>query len=105
MTNEKFELLLEMRIEQIKSVLERKRSEYASEDDNLHLFKRAAAMLATTPADACMCFMAKHWASLSEIVIKAKNGYKTPQAVIDEKIGDAICYLILLEALLKEGWG
>jgi hypothetical protein len=101
-THEAFTALLEQRITQMRSVLSTKAKEYASDADRLHNFKRAAAVLGTTPAKACMAFMTKHFVSVQDIVSAAAIGQATPQAVIDENLGDLCNYVVLLEAILKE---
>ena len=102
MTNEAFQTILEGRIDAMRQTLASKAKEYAGPTDRLHNFKRAAQMLATSPADACCCFMVKHLVSISDMVIAEKAGGKLDPALINEKIGDAVNYLVLLEAILKE---
>lgn len=47
--------------------------------------------------------LVKHWVSIEDVVIDERLSSAPPDhAMIDEKIGDAINYLILLEAVLKE---
>lgn len=98
MKAEEFQDLLHRRIELTKSVLSVKASEYASAADRFHNFKKAAAFTGETPAQVCIGFMMKHLVSVLDLV-EATN--PSPE-VIDEKIGDSINYLILLEGILKE---
>ena len=58
-------------------------------------------MLGCTPEKALVGMWTKHIISILDIVdgIEAKA---PADAVIEEKIGDAVNYLILLEAMLKE---
>lgn len=102
MTFDTFEELLDRRLEAIRSTLATKASEYAKSDDRLHNFKRAAAIQDETPAEALVGMWSKHLVSVLDIVDAYGLGQHTPSAVIDEKLGDAINYLILLEAILKE---
>lgn len=104
MTGEDFAALLDRRIEHIRSTLIRKASEYASNTDRLHNFKAAAAMLRTTPASALIGFLAKHLVSIFDLVEEQRQGVvrQDLDIMVDEKIGDAINYLILLEAVMKE---
>ncbi len=102
MTNEAFVALLESRIDQMRGTLDKKRQEYATSQDRLHNFKVAGAMTRRTPAQACVSMLAKHLVSIFDLVEAAALGQQTPSAVLDEKLGDAINYLVLLEALLKE---
>ncbi len=102
MTNEAFEALLESRIDAMRKTLAKKASEYASNADRLHNFKRGAEMLRTSPMKTCAGFMTKHLVSIFDLLEMLDNGVPVGIPVIDEKIGDAINYLVLLEALLKE---
>jgi len=99
MTAETFNKLLESRIKLIKNVLGVKANEYAT-DDRLHNFKEAAKTFNTTASDACWSYMMKHLVSIKDIA----QG-KKPISIesVQEKIGDAINYLILMEAILLEG--
>ena len=97
MTGKEFSDLLQRRLNLTVEVLDRKAAEYATGKDQLHNFKQAAAMLRCSPAQACLGFLTKHLVSVFDMV----ETHPTVET-IDEKIGDAINYLILLEALLKE---
>jgi hypothetical protein len=101
MTNEEFQTILADRISKIESILASKAKEYARED-RLHNFKRAAVMLRCTPERALLGMMAKHLISILDIVDSIDEGEMQVKSMVDEKIGDAINYLILLEALIKE---
>lgn len=77
-----------------------KASEYASDSDRLHNFRKAAALEDTTPRKALGGMMAKHTVSVYDLINHAE--VDTPMAVWDEKITDHINYLILLRAILVE---
>lgn len=102
MTHEAFVALLEERIGKMRATLAAKSAEYSSGSDKLHNFKEAARLKNESPEEALVGMLVKHWVSIMDIV----NGIKWNKPVligqIDEKIGDAINYLVLLEALLKE---
>ncbi len=114
-----FDRLLEKRIQLTKEVLASKNKEYASDgEDRLHNFKRAANMLGCTPEKALVGMWTKHIISILDMVddIEKRNKKFTGLCVfvtnfrekrrfkklVEEKIGDAVNYLILLEALIKE---
>jgi hypothetical protein len=99
MTNQNFNELLEKRIGQIRSVLAKKADEYASGSDRLHNFKVAARMADTTPELAWRGMFLKHLVSLNDLV---ESPDKVNVKLIDEKIGDAVNYLILFEAILMD---
>jgi hypothetical protein len=99
MTNTAFNALLEERILKIRSVLANKADEYATTKDRLHNFKVAARMANTTPEMAWRGMFLKHLVSINDI-IECPSYVNTQK--IDEKIGDAINYLILLEGILTD---
>ncbi len=102
MRDVEFAELLEARLAATRKVLGSKAAEYAGPDDRLHNFKRAASITGETPAEACVGMFAKHLVSVLDLVEDAKNNQRGRMGLLDEKIGDAVNYLILLEALLKE---
>lgn len=103
MYHREFEILLEERINKIRTVLANKNKEYASGNDKLHNFKRAGLMLRCTSEKALIGMWTKHIISILDIVDKWENENESPNiAQLEEKIGDAINYLILLEASFKE---
>lgn len=102
MNHNEFKTVFDRQIEQSEEVLLRKSREYADDTDRLHNFKVAAGMVQGTPKQALWGFLAKHLTSLSDMV-RSDDFY--PTGVWDEKIGDAINYLILLRALEFEADG
>lgn len=102
MTNEQFNAMLSSRLEKSESILGKKAAEYAR-GDRLSNFKRAAAALQCSPEQACINFWMKHVVSILDMVNDIEE--VKPSASMEmweEKIGDAINYLILLEALVKD---
>jgi len=98
MNNEQFNQVVENRIDQIRKVLVNKAAEYASDTDRLHNFKVAARIdvVPVTPEQALLGMWRKHLVSILDMIASKT----TPSAALrDEKIGDSINYLILLEAL------
>ena len=99
MNSKQFEDILSKRLDSIKNTLSSKSKEYASFDDRLYNFKRAAQLQNVTPQAALLGMMTKHLVSVLDLI----EGKSTPSiSIIDEKIGDTINYFILLEAVLKE---
>ena len=105
MRHETFDKLLKERLQKIESVLGTKAREYASAADRLHNFKRSAAIMGESPSQVCIGFFVKHLTSVLDMVEANANSVVHEDAAIDEKVGDAINYLILLEAILKERIG
>lgn len=98
MNTEQFKTILESRLSSIKQVLDNKAKEYAI-GDRLYNFKRSAEISRTTPQQALAGMFMKHLVSVLDLV---EGSISPTEHMINEKVGDAINYLILLEAILKE---
>ena len=94
-----FEKIFERLVSMSREVLVEKAKQYANDDDRLHNFNKTAAFEGCTPEMIAWKFNLKHLASISDMV--AKDEFFPPE-VWDEKIGDAINYLILLRAIVFE---
>ena len=100
MTNKEFQELLKKRLSSIKAVLGQKAKEYASDGDRLHNFKMAARIKGESPAQALWGMAMKHLVSVVDLI---EGNQEPTEAMVDEKIGDLVNYMILLEALFKDG--
>jgi hypothetical protein len=84
-------------------ILGAKNAEYARGDgDRLSNFRAAAEMQKTTPERALSGMFAKHVISIMDFCNDTEKGMENPYTLWEEKITDAINYLILLDALLQE---
>lgn len=101
MNNEDFNAIVMSRCDQIQKVLTKKAAEYAR-GDRLSNFKEAAKIQRTTPEQTCVNFMMKHIVSILDIVHDLDEGKVATQEMVNEKVGDAINYLILLDGLLQD---
>jgi len=105
MDSETLNRIIENRCQRIKAVLSIKNKEYAPNRDALHNFKRGGKMLDKTPESILIGFWMKHIISILDIVdslpLNAAPGQVNLE-MLDEKIGDAVNYLILLESLIIE---
>jgi len=99
MTNEEFEKLFDAVVAQERETLITKAGEYSTDSDRFHNFHAGAAISGQTPARTLWGFLVKHLVSVRDIV----DGRKSDRAMLREKIGDCRNYLILLEALLRDG--
>ena len=99
-----FNHLLKRRYEQMVSVLSSKGEEYASEEDVTESFKSQAELsIHNTPAGIGWELLVKHLYSVRRIIKEhEKDGTVPSREFIDEKFGDAINYLVLIESLLVE---
>ena len=102
MTLEEFEIMLNLRVQLIKQTLAAKSKEYATDGDKLYNFKRAAKVLGISPKKALWGMASKHLISVIDIV---ESDELVSHKLFNEKIGDLINYLILLEAILHEEVG
>ena len=99
MNQRDFDELLTVRLTKIKDVLSTKGTNYSFNNDRLHNFKVAARITGDTPAKALWGMALKHLVSVEDLVAERLENNRHN---IDEKIGDMINYLILLEALLED---
>ncbi len=102
MTTSDFNDLLACRWSKIQETLIDKAKEYASDTDRLYNFKRGACVLSVTPAECLLGYMTKHFVSILDMVRDSNKGKPPSRERIDEKIGDLVNYIILLEAVLVE---
>lgn len=100
MKRTEFNEIVETRILKIESMLEAKAGEYATDGTAFYNFERAAEINRKRPRQALWDMATKHLVSVMDMV-ESDNDYEPEY--IDEKIGDMINYLILLEGLLKDG--
>jgi len=98
MNHNEFSALVDRRYKRSLEVLSRKAREYASANDRFHNFNVAGAAKGETPEQALWGFYMKHWVSVQDMV---QSGETPDQAWIDEKMGDSINYLLLLEGLFS----
>lgn len=99
------QLVVERRIELIRSVLASKGKEYSTAEDVFHNFKKAMGIsFHEAPEGVAWEFMTKHLQSIKDMIENTTvNPLSAPNFnLIEEKLGDAINYLILIEGMLKE---
>ncbi len=101
MKQDEFKLIVDNRLFKIEKILGAKADEYAR-GDRLSNFKKAAALLETTPEKALLGFVAKHIVALTDFVNDLDDGKIQSLERWDEKIGDICNYMVLLEALCIE---
>lgn len=102
MTSDEFSHCVTNRINKCLDTLGIKAKEYANNEDRLRAFKAAAAIEKNSPYEALGGMMAKHIVSIYDMLPNAEN-YSIERW--NEKIGDAINYLLLLDSLLQEAAG
>lgn len=101
MTNERFNEVVQDRIDKCLKLMCAKSDEYAT-DDKLHNFKVAAELQDCTALKALAGMMAKHTVSVYDLINDYENCVPVEPEMWEEKIGDHINYLLLLTALIQE---
>lgn len=102
MTNIDFKKIVRARQSYTQKTLVIKGAEYSRNNDRLHNFYQAAAMNGETPAKSLWGMLTKHIISIKDMIDDTdKNIYPT-EAQINEKIGDVINYMHLLECIFIE---
>ena len=104
MNLEELNKLLTERYYKSKEVLISKNKEYGQVDDVLESFNEQAQIsMHNEPTSIGWELLVKHLYSVRRMIREYENEGRIPdQDMIDEKFGDAINYLILIEALFKE---
>lgn len=100
MDSQQFEGIVEQCIDHICSNLHHKGIEYNPiGDDRLHAFRVAAHFNDQTMEQALWGMLTKHLVSLSDMIQSEES---QPMPAWDEKIGDALTYLVLLRAVVVD---
>lgn len=96
--------VVEPRLELIKEILIQKGTEYGADKSTFHNFEQASKLsFHTTPQGVAWEFMCKHLQSIKDIIEDYQKLDKLPtKELLEEKIGDAINYLILIEGMFKK---
>jgi len=96
--------VVQRRVQLIQDVLQSKTDEYAGQDDVFKAFTEALPLsFHDTKQAVAWEFMVKHLQSIKLIIEeRAKKGKLPDEKLLEEKIGDAINYLILIEGMFKE---
>lgn len=105
MTREDFyEQVVKRRMDLTKAVLDSKSCEYSTQQSAFQNFEFSTGISfhSTSPAVAWE-FMVKHLTSIKDIIGDYEKSQSLPSVEkLEEKIGDAVNYLILIEGMLKE---
>lgn len=97
-----FEENLDLRLKLLREILGNEVTEYATEENRYHNFDKAAKIQDITPEQALCGIMTKHFVSVLDIIDGVSNDYLYTVTYIEEKIGDTIKYLIILESMIKD---
>lgn len=92
-----FDQMVKRRVKLIREIFATKHVEYTPNGNPFENFDKAAVFNNTTPAKALWGMATKHFISVKQI---CESDKKHSHDFIDEKIGDSINYLILLNGML-----
>ena len=99
MNHREFKKLVKARQKHTNDTLIVKGLEYSRNGDRLYNFYRVAAMNEETPEQSLWGMLSKHIVSIQDMIDNTEHGECPTKAQIDEKIGDMINYMHLLEGL------
>lgn len=104
LTFKEFEVICKERYEKSRKTLIEKGKEYATEDNAMDSFHEQASLsMHDKPTSVAWELMVKHLYSVRRMISEYENKGTIPTSyMINEKIGDALNYLILIEALFEE---
>ena len=102
MDAKQFDEIVEDTISQTRNVLITKNAGYSPGADKLSNFKKSAALQRCTRRRALGGYMTKHIISVYDMI---EDDEPHSMDIWDEKLGDAINYLILLRAVVIEEHG
>jgi hypothetical protein len=101
MITENFNIVVENRLRKTKDTLIAKADEYAR-GDRLSNFKQIAHLSGCTQEKALSGLVAKHIVAMYDFINDLDKGVEQPYCRWDEKIGDIITYMCLLDAMRLE---
>ena len=105
MNDDTMDKVIDDRLNQSREILLHKAKEYVRNGDRLHNFNVGARMSGQSRERVLKGFMLKHFISVFDIIDDIDKGVLPKEDVLNEKIGDSINYLILLEASIKDKLG
>ena len=98
LTIEEFEDIVDNTLDEIQDTLIVKAKEYIRNEDPLHNFRMGSNMTGGSKEKVMWGFMVKHLVSLQDLI----NEESKDLELIEEKIGDLLCYLVLMQASFEE---
>lgn len=102
MDTKSFDEVVERALVRSREVLIHKAKEYAQDGDRMHNFNRGAQISGESREKVLKGFMLKHLISVFDIIDNIDKGVIPTREFVDEKIGDSINYMLLLEASLVD---
>lgn len=102
MNNNNFSKLVEACCEEIRETLSKKATDYAGDFNRLQNFVDASSMTGLTPESCLWGFVVKHIVALQDYILRIDDTNPPSEEQLLEKVGDIICYMVLLRGLLAD---
>jgi hypothetical protein len=104
MEKEKFIEESQKRMQKCLEVFERKYVEYSkhngnTDDDYFYAFKSIGNLLKENPEKVAFMYMMKHFQSFIDIIY---HNHNVSEEVFDEKVGDLLNYILIINGIKKE---
>lgn len=101
-----FNLIVDATVEDTANLLKVKGGEYASDQDRLSNFKRAAELTGSDPLQIALIYMSKHFDAVCSYVRHQSIGKDLKLSEpIEGRFNDLINYCILMKAIIHEQRG
>ncbi len=101
--HERFEILVEQTIEEMRRLIVLKGGEYAGDADRLANFRRNASALGLPMEAVWAVYAAKHWDAIQQYCQDAVTGKRRERLEgIDGRLDDLIVYCLLMKAIVDE---
>lgn len=94
-----FDSVVETTLQEIKQTLLIKGKEYRRNNNPFHNFEAGARKKNTTREKALDGMLLKHEISIDDLTDDLEKGILPTEAVVNEKFGDALVYLIIKKAM------
>lgn len=102
MKHSEFEKVLNDTLDGARAVMSSKSKEYATDGNKMHNFDQGARMTGKSREEVLYGFALKHHISIADMRENAAKGVLPSLALVNEKFGDAINYLILEKASIVD---
>lgn len=97
-----FNEVIHRRLDLVEDTLSKKGLEYSTETDKMHNFNQGAAFTGKIREEVLLGFALKHWISIMDIIENLKQNKLPTRELLDEKIGDWVNYMCLLEVSIVD---
>jgi len=105
-SHQKYNLLVEDTVNNLKKLSELKGGEYAGDSDRLANFRRNGAALGLPMETIWAVYAAKHWDAVMQYIVDLRTGTNRERLEsISGRLDDLIVYAVLMKAMVDEREG